>query len=213
VNTLSSAPSWSTNTFLDINTFARHTGWLHAPVLAYAQYGVVLFGLLLLAGWWNARRRNTAMTAAIWAPIATLIAVGINQPIVAAVHQARPYNTLHGILVLATPSTDPSFPSDHATMAGAVAAGMLLVSRRLGLLAIAAAGLMAFARVYIAAHYPADVLTGLALGAAVALIGYVLARAPLTAAVRVLRRTRLGPLLHSTGPAAAHQQPTPVGRS
>lgn len=30
-----------------INAFARQTGWLHASVLAYAKYGVVLFGLLL----------------------------------------------------------------------------------------------------------------------------------------------------------------------
>ena len=35
---------------LAVNSFARHTGWLHAPVLAYASYGVVLFAALLLAG-------------------------------------------------------------------------------------------------------------------------------------------------------------------
>ena len=35
---------------LAVNSLARHTGWLHAPVLAYASYGVLLFALLLLAG-------------------------------------------------------------------------------------------------------------------------------------------------------------------
>ena len=39
-------------------------------------------------------------------------------------------------------------------MAAAVAAGLLLVNRRLGLLAGLASLLMAFARVYIGAHYP-----------------------------------------------------------
>ena len=75
---------------------------------------------------------------------------------------------------LADPTRDFSFPSDHAVMAGAVAAGLLLVSRRLGLLAVVAALVMAFARVYIAAHYPWDVIAGLGLGAAVVVLGWVL---------------------------------------
>ena len=33
---------------LAINSFARHTPALHGPLLAYAKYGVALFGLLLL---------------------------------------------------------------------------------------------------------------------------------------------------------------------
>ena len=72
-------------------------------------------------------------------------------------------------------------------MAGAVAAGLLLVSRRLGLVAAVAALLMAFSRVYIAAHYPWDVLAGLALGAAVAPLGWLLLRRPLTALTGWLR--------------------------
>ena len=100
------------------------------------------------------------MAAALWAPLGTLIAVGINQPIADLVGEERPYAILPDILVLAQHTTDPAFASDHAVMAGAVTAGMFLVSRRLGLVAAAAAVLMAFARVYIAAHYPIDVLAG-----------------------------------------------------
>jgi membrane-associated phospholipid phosphatase len=50
---------------------------------------------------------------------------------------------------------DPAFPSDHAVMAGAVAAGLWLVSRRLGVLTTVAAVVMAAG--------PADVLAGLVL--------------------------------------------------
>ncbi len=57
-------------------------------------------------------------------------------------------------------------------MAGAVAAGLWLLDRRLGAVATLSALVMAFARVYIAAHYPHDVLVGLAFGAAVALVGW-----------------------------------------
>lgn len=197
----------NTRLFLEINDLARATPWLHVPMAGYAKYGVVLFALLLLAGWWTARQRGTGLPAAVWAPVGMLLAVAVNQPIVSAVHEARPYTRLPGILVLVDRSTDPSFPSDHATMAGAIAAGLLLVSWRLGLLATAAAVLMGFARVYIAAHFPFDVLVGFALGAAVALLGYLIARRPIGAALDRLDRTRLRPLLRPGPPATDPASP------
>lgn len=189
--------------FDDINTFARHTGWLHGPLLTFATYGAVLFGLLLATGWWLARGRGPrTMAAALWAGAATLLAVAVNQPLVNAFHEARPYTDHHDILVLATRSSDYSFPSDHAVMAGAVAAGLWLVDRRLGLIAAGAALAMVFSRVYIAAHYPHDVLAGLAVGAAVALLGWALLARPLTWLVTRLTTTPLRPLLASHTAAA-----------
>jgi membrane-associated phospholipid phosphatase len=202
---IAAVPAPWTGWFLDVNHLAQHTAWLHTPVKAYAQYGVVLFAVLLLAGWWAARRRAniTAMTADLWAPGGMLLAVAVNQPIAAAVGEARPYTALPHILVLATPGPDPSFPSDHATMAGAVAAGPLLVSRSLGVATVAAATVMAFARVYIGAHYPQDVLAGLALGALVTLVGYLLVRRALAMLVQRLQDTRLRPLLTAPSPGRA----------
>jgi undecaprenyl-diphosphatase len=175
--------------FLAINSFARSTPWIHGLVLAYATYGVVLFAVLLLAGLVLSRRSDSRVLAAAgWAAVAMLVAVAVNQPVGHLFAEARPYTTHPQILRLADVSTDFSFPSDHAVMAGAVAAGLLLVSRRLGLLAVLAAVVMAFSRVYIAAHYPWDVLGGMALGAAVALLGWALLRVPLTALTAWLRR-------------------------
>ena len=172
-----------------VNDFARHTGWLHGPILAYASYGVVLFGALLLVGWWQARDRDPrTMAAALWTGAGMLLAVAANQPIVNGMREARPYTDHPQILVLAHRSADYSFPSDHAVMAGAVAAGLWLVSKRLGLVATVAALLMAFARVYIAAHYPWDVVAGLTFGALVALLGWFLLRRPLIAVTGWLRR-------------------------
>lgn len=174
-----------------INSFARDTQWLHSPFLAYAKYGVVLFGGLLLAGVWLSRRRESRHLAkAGWACIAILAALGLNQPVGHAFAEARPYVTHPLILRLADLTTDFSFPSDHAVMGGAAAAGLLLVNRRLGLAASAAAALMAFARVYIGAHYPWDVLGGLALGAAVVLLGWLLLGTPLTAVTAWVRHQR-----------------------
>ena len=193
----SGAYGWDKTLFLNVNHFAQHTGWLHAPMLAYANYGVALFGLLLVAGWWLARRRGDArvMAAALWAMAGTAIAVLVAQPVNHAVAEARPWQSLPHILVLAGHSTDFSFPSDHATVAGAVTAGLLLYHRRLGIIAAVAGVVMCAARVYIGAHYPQDVAAGFALGAAVVLIGWIIARIPLTSLVRRLTATPLRPLL------------------
>ncbi|MCU1593756.1 MAG: Undecaprenyl-diphosphatase [Frankiales bacterium] len=195
--------SGDTHDFTVVNHFARSTSWLHAPVVAYASYGIVFFGLLLLAGYLLARRSGhlLSVSRSLLAGAGVLLAVAINQPIVHAVNEPRPYTRLPHALVLVHRSVDASFPSDHATMAGAAAVGLLLVHRRLGLVAAAAALLMAAARVYVGAHYPVDVVAGLAVGGLVALV-VVRPFAPLLA--RLLRRlsaTRLRPLL--TGKASA----------
>jgi membrane-associated phospholipid phosphatase len=206
--------------FVPINEFAKATPWLHGVVVAYANYGLALFAGLLLAGWWTGRRiaEPTTMAAALSAGVATLLAVALNQPIVGWVHEARPYTTHSAILVLAHRSIDFSFPSDHAVMAGAVAAGLWFVSRRLGVIATVAAVLMAFARVYIAAHYPQDVLAGLALGATVAVVAYLTVRTIAARLVTAARRTRLKPLLVTSSatpqlveaPEVPHRQTSPV---
>jgi membrane-associated phospholipid phosphatase len=201
---------------LDVNTFARHTGWLHGAVAAYAMYGVVLFGVLLVAGVLLARRgSDRALAAAGWAPVAMLLAVAVNQPIGGWINEARPYATHPHLLVLATRTSDFSFPSDHAVMAGAVAAGLLLVSRRLGLAAVVAAVVMAFARVYIAAHYPWDVAAGLAEGAAVAVLGWLALSVPLTALTRWLRgqATIRSVFAEQAPPAAAAAGPASASAS
>jgi undecaprenyl-diphosphatase len=193
-----------------VNSFARATPWLHTVLYAYATYGVLLFAGLLVTGWWMARRTAdpSRVAAALWAGAGTLVAVGLNQPIVDTVAEPRPYTAMPGLLVLAQRGTDFSFPSDHATMAGAVAAGLVLVNRRLGALATGAAGAIAFARVYIAAHYPHDVLAGLLLGAAITLGGWWLLHTPLTRLIQTLGRTRLGPLVQTHRPANPPPSPT-----
>lgn len=193
--------------FLLINHFARRTGWLHGVMSLVAEDGLLLFIALIALGWWLARRRDEPgrMAAVAWTGLGTLAAVGINQPIVNAVHEARPYSTIPNVLVLVSRTSDYAFPSDHATMAGAVATGLLFVSARLGIAAWCAALLLAFSRVYVGAHYPHDVVVGLALGAAVVLAGRVVAQPILAALVRRLGRTRLRSVLTSAnGPNAAH---------
>lgn len=173
-------PAADISLFRDINDFARHTGWLHGSMTAYAKDGVVVFlGLIAVAGWLAWRQRSAyALAAAGWAGLGTLLAVAINQPIVNAVAEKRPYLTLPHVELLISRSADFGFPSDHATMAGAAATGLLFAHRRLGILAWCAGLLLTFSRVYVGAHYPQDVLAGLALGALVSCGGWLLIRRP-----------------------------------
>ena len=155
--------------FRAFNDFARHTAWLHGVAKLFANDGVVLFGLLLVAGvLLNRGVGLRALTRSLLAGAGVLVAVAVNQPLVHAVAEERPYARWPDVLVLVHRSTDPSFPSDHAVMAGATAVGLLLSRRRLGWVAVPLALLMAADRVYVGAHYPGDVLAGLALGSLVA---------------------------------------------
>lgn len=200
--------------YKDVNNFAVQTAWLHGFMKVFAVDGVGIFALLVLAGWWLARSQADpprAVAAAIWTAVGTLVAVALNQVIVKAVARPRPYMTLHGMEVLVSKSTDYSFPSDHAITAGAAAAGLWIIAyySGRGVRALAAAGtllalLVAFARVYVGAHYPGDVAAGLAIGAAISLIGWLALKGVLTVVVgRIGGRRPIRPFVFSG--SRAHQ--------
>jgi len=149
------------------------TLWAHGSLTFYAKDGIVLFALLLLCGWLLARHRRdlTGVARSWWAGTAALAALAIARVVGNLVERARPYDTLHNVHLLVQATNDFSFPSDHATVVGAVAVGLYYVDRRIGLIAGGAAILMAFTRVYVGAHYPLDVLAGLALGGTISFAG------------------------------------------
>ena len=70
--------------------------------------------------------------------------------------------------------------------------------RKLKVFAVMAAA-MALARVYVGAHYPEDVLAGLALGATLSVSGYLIARPVLRQLVVRAATTRLRPLIMAAG--------------
>src|SRR3954447_6533036 len=111
--------------FSSINRFADRTVWAHGFMKFYASNGVVLFALLLLFGYLLARHRSdvSGVASSLWAGGAVLVALGVAQLIGNIVDRARPYDTLANVHVLVQKTTDFSFPSDHATVVGAVAVG------------------------------------------------------------------------------------------
>lgn len=76
----------------------------------------------------------------------------------------------HETFLVVGPSVDPSFPSDHAAAAFAIAFAVWLVSRRLGALFLAGAAVVAISRVFVGLHYPSDIAAGAVLGLLAALL-------------------------------------------
>lgn len=188
--------------FRAMNRLADRTRWAHGPMVAYAKVGIIAFAVLLLLGWWGARATGDLdqLARLLWAGAGALAAVGINQLIGSLVARARPYAAMPNVHVLIPRTSDFSFPSDHAVAAGAVAAGLVLAQRRLGSVAVVLAAVMAVARVYVGAHYPADVVAGLLLGAIVVALGSAVAVRPLRALVGTVGRSRLRPAVAAARP-------------
>jgi undecaprenyl-diphosphatase len=59
-----------------------------------------------------------------------------------------------------------AFPSDHAALFFAVAAGLFAWSWRLGLAGLLVAGALSLARIAVGFHYPSDMVAGALLGGA-----------------------------------------------
>ena len=185
--------------FNQVRHFAESTTWLHGFMVFMAKYGLVFLAIALLVGWWIGRRENSTrkVAIAVWSAIAALVAIALVQPISSAAREQRPFVNHPEVHKLIAHSADFGFPSDHATGAGAIAAGLLFLSWRLGLVTTLIAFLIALSRVYVGVHFPQDVLAGLALGAVVAVIGIFLVVPLLTSLLDRLARTPIRPLIIS----------------
>jgi membrane-associated phospholipid phosphatase len=184
------------------NRLADRTSWAHGVAKFYANNGIVVFGVLIVLVYVLAWRHDDhhGVAAAVWSGGAALVALLVGQLVGGPIDRARPYETMSNVHVLIDRTTDFSFPSDHALVAGAVAVGLLFADRRWGIVACVAAFLMALARVYVGAHYPGDVAAGLVFGAVVAVAGGYLLVPVLSRAVDRLVRTPLRPLFSARRP-------------
>ncbi|GAA1960804.1 phosphatase PAP2 family protein [Kitasatospora viridis] len=192
--------------FTGVTGFARDTHWLNTPLDLWTNAGLGVFGVLMAIGWWNARRRDTsAMTLALAAPVAVLVAFAVAEVAKKLVAEARPcYSLPHAYFVDSCPApNDYAFPSGHSTTAFATVAALWLLDRRLAVIATAFAVFEGFTRVYLGDHYPHDVLGAALLAIPVAyLTSRILGRIAVPLVAR-LRTGALAPVLRAA-PGGAH---------
>jgi len=143
------------------------------------RYGTFLMRTLTRAGdaesWLAHAAVLVATSATTSAGVRYMVASGVLATLVAAVlkrtiRRPRPRQIEAG---LGGTLGDPdafSFPSGHSAVAFAVAIAALHAAPGIAPLELALAGGIAFSRIYLGAHYPLDVLVGIAIGAASAVV-------------------------------------------
>jgi undecaprenyl-diphosphatase len=152
-----------------------------------------IFVLVALAGsiWFFGRPggANRSKLAAVSAATAGALALLINIVLGALWFHDRPFvDHPRQTLLLVHHAADNSFPSDHASLAFAIAFAIVAFHRRLGLLLVLGAICIGVDRIFIGVHYPIDVLASLFVGLGAAVIVTTIGRPSVTWTVEQLSR-------------------------
>jgi len=148
-----------------INGVAGQNPLLDTAMVWISAGGIPLLVLAVACQWWAKADRQDTRHVLVQAGFAFFLGLGFNQIILLFVDRVRPFAAGISDLLIA-PSLDPSFPSDHATAAFAIAV-IFAVSNMpkravwFGLAAVT----IAISRVYVGTHYASDVLGGALTGA------------------------------------------------
>lgn len=89
------------------------------------------------------------------------------------VGRTRPFDVNTSVSILINKPRDFSFPSSHTAVSFATVAALFLSGeKKLWKIALVAAALIAFSRLYLYVHYPTDILGGIVVGILAGYIGY-----------------------------------------
>src|SRR5687767_4068458 len=123
-------PEISVDWFRAITEFAAGLpGWVRA-LAEIATTGVLALLAAGFAAAWLRSRTPRARAAALLAPAATVIAYLLSETAKSFWQQDRPCRAVSGTIAECPPPGDWSFPSNHATLAGAAAVGLIIAWRR-----------------------------------------------------------------------------------
>jgi undecaprenyl-diphosphatase len=132
---------------------------------------VALVAAWFLVGCLCWRNGGAERLGALTALMAAGVALLANQAISLLWDRPRPFVAHPGsVHMLISHGADGGFPSDHVAAAFAIALALVVVHRRLGIVLLVGAALLAYSRVYVGVHYPGDVVAGSAIGVLAAIV-------------------------------------------
>ncbi|MFF5259739.1 phosphatase PAP2 family protein [Actinomadura viridis] len=209
------APGFSADWYRAVTEFAHGTpAWVHSVAEIGTDAGLLLFAALFVAGWWRARVRDSReMGLALLAPVAVVAAYLVSEVSKSFLQEERPCRAVAGALNIAEcPSVgDWSFPSNHATIAAASAAAIVVTWRAMAPLVLPLAVVMAFSRVFVGVHYPHDVAAGFVVGVVVAPLVALVAVRLVAVLVTSLRGVGAGAVLLGRPPVVEGPTSPAVG--
>lgn len=141
-------------------------------MLGYKGLCSIALGLILLI---FVKTRKTGMEVLLSIAIAFILANLLIKPLVMRPRPCEVYPFLEAVL---PQPHDSSFPSGHTVNAFAAATAVFLNHKKVGVVALIIAALVAFSRMYTAMHFPTDVLAGIVIGVGTAVfVHYVISPA------------------------------------
>jgi undecaprenyl-diphosphatase len=192
-----------------LNSGVATRDWLEDPVTAFATVAVPVYAVATIALWFLARPFGDPKwkLACMSALAAAGIAMASNQVISHLWERPRPFAAHQALThLLSAPSPDPSFPSDHAAVGFAIAFAVLAFSRRAGVFFLVFAALIGLSRIALGMHYPSDVVAGMVVGCAAAMLVVHLGR-PWVVRLVILCSRILDPLLRPIWERLARRHP------
>ncbi|GAA1590231.1 MULTISPECIES: phosphatase PAP2 family protein [Streptomyces] len=197
--------------YRDITDSARSApGWVQTAFEVWTELGLLIFGFLFIAVWWRGRgqRSPRAVALAVLAPLATAFAYVVSETAKVFVQEERPCRAVANAAASLSACPEPgdwSFPSNHSAIAGAAAVALALALRRLVLLTLPIAALMAYSRVFVGVHYPHDVAVGLVGGGIVAALFVLALTGPVSRIAASMRASGNQAAMWFTGPGSARR--------
>ncbi len=163
-------PSWEADVFHAINDLP---GWMYRLVWPFQQLGTILIGPLVAVVAFVLHRRRLALAALA----ATVLKLLGERGVKLLVERQRPGTTIGDVILRGdVPAAGDSFVSGHAVLAALVSP---YLHRWWKIVPWVLAALNGFARIYVGAHNPLDVVGGSALGLAIgSTLKYALALGP-----------------------------------
>lgn len=167
---------------------------LHGIVDVIAGKGLLallaITALITVIAW---RRGAETFVLLVSAGVGTITAYATSEAVKLLIEQERPCHEITLDTIMACPAAgDWSWPSNHATIAAALATSCILIIPRIWPLIAPIALLIALSRVLAGVHYPHDVATGLALGIAFTLLVTLIVNRPLARILTAMRRSMPG---------------------